>query len=508
MDYASAVSSSKTHQIPSTISSFSFSESEMIPSASNLTSKPPQTGVPHGSPNLSNNSHQDTNYSYTPKRKNAILLENTQEITQDQCLRAVADVVGGHNIHYCSRLSGGRICMYLTDQTHVEQICHEGGVMLGSVFIPCRRYVTDSTKFIISNCPPELLDEDLKKLLEPYGKVVSAPTRLKVSTAHEDLKHIKTWRRSVYVLIPTGAPEIPKRMFIKGPDNTNFTLYIERDEIVCNFCLVPGHSTEKCHKKKNHEKEFPVFTPPVSHRLFVNRQARPTAVTQPPSITKPPVNSFMPTFSGNASISTPEKSAVQPPTTQEIISQDLILLDPPSDSTSQDFTGKRFPDKPSIVPQYKDSVSNSWFDQMTQPEANKNDNKRKTLSTDEDDFQESDAAMYTDTSSTSYTSVSSKKATKKKARTKNKEQVALCEVLNQMKFKENYISKEDFIAFMKDARGKQNSRNIASRFTNNFGSLIVQLHEAENLCMDANLKRRLQRAAEALTNHEGQNQEN
>lgn len=500
MDYATAASSSTVHQA-SLIPNFSIPESEITPSASNLTSKSAQMGLPPRTL-LSNKSRQDTDLPYSPKRKNAILLENTQEFSQDQCLRVVADVVGGHNIHYCSRLSAGRMCMYLTDHTHVENICNEGGVLIGSVFIPCRRYVTDSTKFIISNCPPELQDDDLKKLLEPYGKVTSAPTRLKVSTVHEDLKHIKSWRRSVYVLIPTGAPEMPKRLFVKGPDNTNFTLYIERDEIVCSFCLAPGHTAEKCHRRKNHEQLFPEFAPPVSHRLFVNRQTPSIPATH----SSEPPNTFMPSFSGNASFSTPEKSA-QLQASQETPT-DLITLDfeqerPPNPS-SQDLTGTRNPDNPSIVPAYTDSVdSNSWLDDSMQIEINKNDNKRKNLSTDEDESIRSDTGMFSDTSSASSSTTTSKKA-KKKAKTKDKEQIALCEVINQMKFKENYLSKENFTAFMKDARGKQNSRNIAARFTDNFGSLIVQLHEAENLCMDFNLKRRFQRAAEALTNHEGE----
>lgn len=67
-----------------------------------------------------------------------------------------------------------------------------------------------------------------------------------------------------------------------------------------------------------------------------------------------------------------------------------------------------------------------------------------------------------------------------------------------MKFKENYLSSGHFSLFMKDCRGKQNSRNVAARFTSNFGALIVQLQEADTLCMDFNLKRRFQRAAEAL----------
>lgn len=477
----------------------------MNPNSINITSTPAGLGLPSGISNNSTTTNQEnTNTIYVPKRKAAIICENIETVTQDQCLRAVADVIGGRNIHYCSRLSGGRICMYLTNEDCVETICKGGGVLHGAYFIPCRRYVTDATKFIISNCPPELQDEDLKKLLAPYGKVVSAPTRLKVSTVHEDLKHIKTWRRSVYVMIPSDAAEMPKRLLITSSDGLKQTLYIERDEIVCTFCLVPGHSVDKCKKRLNHEQAFPAINTPVAQRLLVNRTSRPPST--------PTINNFMPTFVGSTPKTTPEaqtetpveSSAVQMqvPLPNETIPVDQstpITLTSENLRSFQELISQNLTQEAENVPSNQDEDSDSW---LYQPSIK--DLKRKNRSLDEDD--QADIEMVTDSSLASSTTSAktcalTNPASKKKQKIKNgknKENTALTEVVNQMKFKPSFLNKDDFLGFMKDARGKANSRNIAARYTENFGALIIQLQEAELLCQDFNLRRRFQRAADAL----------
>ncbi|XP_034254601.1 uncharacterized protein LOC117653207 [Thrips palmi] len=111
-----------------------------------------------------------------------------------------------------------------------------------------------ATKFIVSNCPPEIHDEDLKDLLAPYGRVVSAPTRLKVSTTHDDLKHVKSWKRSIFIMIPSGAPEMPKKYWTSRGKMQEETKPGSR---------IPSHQT------------------PVSQRLLINRTSRPTTGQQP-----------------------------------------------------------------------------------------------------------------------------------------------------------------------------------------------------------------------------------
>jgi len=504
MDYARAASSSSGAQeiiVNSPVMSMSGSQTSQ--NNHSITSDPGQSGIPSSRNTEESINQHNTNQAYTPKRQNAIILDNIQDLPQDLCLRAVADVIGGRNIHYVTRLSAGRICMYLTNETHVNHLTKEGGVQIGSQFITVRRYVTDATKFIVSNCPPELSDDDLKKLLSPYGKIVSAPTRLKISTTHDDLKHIKTWRRSIYIITSHDSPKMPKRMLITSTDNVKQTLYIEKDEIVCTFCLTPGHTREKCKKLLNHDQDFPTIYQPAGHRLFNKPQQQPTRTISPPTTSIPITlqNSFMPIFNHSK---TPPPSNEHPPesTSTLTIYGESVNQEIPSTSISQERntpieeaeetfsmdTAHREP---------QDSDQELEWSNLNVPEkvavfASKQG--KRSHSTDDD---ENDVSFLSESSSSS-TSLTTKP--KKKKNTKKKQQEALTAVLNQMKFQGACLQREDFNRFMCECRGKANSKTIAAKLTSqtNFGALIVQLNEGANLCMDFNLKRRFQRAAEAL----------
>ncbi|KAK3915908.1 hypothetical protein KUF71_025205, partial [Frankliniella fusca] len=205
--------------------------------------------------------NSDTKKYPAPSRKMAIVIENTKEFSQDELLRAVADLVGGKNIQYCSRLSGGRFCLYLTNESAVTTLCHLGGVHVSNTFLSCRRYFTEATKFVISNCPPEMTDGALQKLLEPYGKIVSTPTRLGITTSHEDLKHIKTWKRSLYLQISNNAPSCPEIINITSEEGVKHTLYIK-----------------ECKERQNMKENFsdPGYTPSPSLRLAIPKEKNPS----------------------------------------------------------------------------------------------------------------------------------------------------------------------------------------------------------------------------------------
>lgn len=504
MDYARESFASVLQQpqpSSSTASSFSF---ENTPKLNQPTSNVQHSGIPSQNNNRVENNTEER--SYTPKRTNAIILENTQQFKQVECLRATADLIGGHNIHYCTRLSGGRICMYLTNQTLVDNLCAEGGLLIGSVYIPVRRYVTDATKFIISNCPPELPDDDLKKILEPYGKIVSAQTRLKVSVSNsdDDLKHIMTWRRSVFIMVPQDAPEMPRKILLNGPNSTKFTLYIERDEVVCKFCCLPGHVEEKCKKKLSHQQQFPTINAPVSNRLFVRNQTSLASTSRDPPVS---VNALTPIFVHSLNQNS------KPNNPSEILNSD----DEPqiSNNSNPPFTTETPLQQQEEDQQTENQDPQENHDQLamdmdqelqsinasSQPASQSDTTKRVHSPTDEDDDRSSQFDRDSSTSS------SSLPRPKKKLKKKEKEKEALNAVLNSLKYEENFLSPVDFTLFMKDCRGKQNSRQVASKFTENFGALIVQLNQAERLCMDFNLRRRFQRAAEALIASNSQNEE-
>ncbi|KAJ1526351.1 hypothetical protein ONE63_009500 [Megalurothrips usitatus] len=446
---------------------------------------------------------------YRPSRKNAIVLENTQKINQDICLRAVADKIGGRNIHYVNRLSGGRLCLYLTNITLVDKMCEEGGIVIGSEFIPTRRYVSEAKKIVISNCPPELSDDQVKQLLEPYGRVVSNPTRLRVSTTHEDLKHIKTWRRTVYMMLPENdqTPLLPSRMTVTI-DDVRSTIYIERDEVLCNFCLVPGHSEERCKKKQHQEENYHTLHPPLSHRLFVHsnqnkdqsRSPRNMVLNQPDMM---PVFSAQPSTQQQLdSLERPdeEETASSIKQTTMKITEKLLQL---STSEEQRNEKENEPCNTSNISQdsiEEEIISSDWHN-FGSANSSINDGSRTSTSqkrvhspdkptprekvpkpSNEQENRELSEAESDD-------SLVFQNSSQSKTESKKKEIEAICK---QITFDPEKVTKLQFKYFLNECKGKQNSKAVALKYSINVPELLEKLTEAIFKTNNFNFQRRLQ----------------
>lgn len=215
-----------------------------------------------------------------PSRKLSVILENAKECNQDDILRAVADVVGAKNILYASKLSGARFCLYLSSESAVTTICARTGVYVNNSFLKCRKYVSDATQLLISNCPPEMSDDTLLDLLKPYGEAVSKPKRLGVSTVHDDLKHVLTWKRSIYMKIPDDALPCPEVLHVTSREGTKHSIYIQTNQTPCYFCKSRSHPAEECTEKHLQvDENFPAYIPSPAQRLV--RKSSNTSLIKP-----------------------------------------------------------------------------------------------------------------------------------------------------------------------------------------------------------------------------------
>jgi hypothetical protein len=417
-------------------------------------------------------------------------------------------------------------------------MCEEGGVTIAGEYFICRRYVTEAKKYVISNCPPELTDEQLKQILLPYGRVVSEPTRLRVSTAHEDLRHIKTWRRSVYIMTPQNSTEMPKRLLITATDGAKQTLYIDKDEIVCGFCYALGHQTDRCRKKIENERDFPEFNVPIVNRLHVQKNN--SAAITPPVITA--TTDLMPVFSNGSTSEKPQEKTTKDtrqeeaasnqepqPTSQEpsisIWGDNLAVVSSPTNNKeNQVITAQEKNTDNDMEVTKRTSFFNmtekdiqemdvsDWNDpkftstklpvpketkskRVLSPDSPENkDPKVKRRYQEEIDNQSETSEAESISSCTSRESQSSTKTSKRSP----SELIALNTVIDTMNFPPTGISEEDFRNFFTQCRGKANAKKIAPKYTNNLSDLIRKLDQAATLSTNFNLQRRFQRAAQAL----------
>lgn len=399
----------------------------------------------------------------------------------------------------------------------------EGGIIVGSKFIPCRRYVSEAKKIVISNCPPELSDDELKVHLEPYGRIVSTPNRLRVTTEHDDLKHIRSWRRSIFMMLPSEAPPLPPRLTLTTHDGVKHMLYIEKDEVFCTYCHAPGHREDRCKKKETMDQNFPSlrprFQPPVSHRLFVHSATglSPSAGERSSEIQQTRnTNSFMPIFNQESLITTQQPVQNPTPRKEDSITESTSKKE---DSCQMEISEEK-PISPIIEPHdqsisslgSEDESSPSTFNFSSKETENQlSKNKKRVLSPEENDKEQNKFAK-TNTSvnltdaelsdsdtdhsvkSAPYEPVKSKKAKKKE----EKQALALSQATEKIVFDDSKLSFYQFQEFLQNARGKSNSKIVAAKMNVDSSELIHKLDEAYIHCNDQNLSRRLQRASEAL----------
>jgi hypothetical protein len=62
---------------------------------------------------------------------------------------------------------------------------------------------------------------------------------------HADLKHVKSFRRLVYMIIP-NMERIPHTINVQH-DGVNYIIYVTCNDIACTNCHKPGHVAQNCH---------------------------------------------------------------------------------------------------------------------------------------------------------------------------------------------------------------------------------------------------------------------
>lgn len=192
---------------------------------------------------MATNESVPSNNDYTPNKKFAVILDSVESLTLNDYLLAAAKVVNGQNIRYASRISGGRICMYLTNEQFVDHIISKESLNVNDIYVPVRRYITASSKIIISNVLPDIPDELLSKSLHQYGKIVSQFRNISIGSKHPELIHIKSFRRVVYLI--RNNVKLPTSLNIPFEGNTH-TIYLSNDDVKCFLCHNVGHFSRNC----------------------------------------------------------------------------------------------------------------------------------------------------------------------------------------------------------------------------------------------------------------------
>lgn len=101
-------------------------------------------------------------------------------------------------------------------------------------------------RFLISNAHPIIPHDIITENLIIEGiKTVSPITFIK-SGFHDELAHISSFRRQVYIH-PDDIANVPGSLLIKY-DNTDFRILLTDDTLTCFICKQTGHTSNFCKK--------------------------------------------------------------------------------------------------------------------------------------------------------------------------------------------------------------------------------------------------------------------
>lgn len=189
-----------------------------------------------------------------PKKDQAIVLNTINDIAQIEYIKALGKITSTKNITFASRISNNRFCVYFTDKHIVDELIkNHSTISVNEHQIPFRRLVNPAKRFIISNAHPIIPHEIISEHLLLEGiKTISQITFLKAGF-HDDLAHISSFRRQVYIH-PDDIANVPGSIVINF-DNTDFRIFLTDDTLTCYVCHQSGHTSSFCKKNKNNNHD-------------------------------------------------------------------------------------------------------------------------------------------------------------------------------------------------------------------------------------------------------------
>ena len=186
-----------------------------------------------------------------PTREQAIVLDAVDGLSVHQYTVAIGKLIDPKNIRFVSRISHGRVCLYLSSKELVDKLTdNPTKVNIDTHRIEIRPLMSKAKRIIISNvCPiiPHqfILDELIKYNVKPASQI----TFIRAGMSDPGYSHILSFRRQIYIQ-PEDVSKIPETMKINY-NNTVYWIYFSAEKLTCFLCKEEGHLAKFC---KNFEE--------------------------------------------------------------------------------------------------------------------------------------------------------------------------------------------------------------------------------------------------------------
>lgn len=369
-----------------------------------------------------------------PSEEQGVIFEHIDGLKIRDYLLAIYKLVGGaKNIIAASRVSGGKVIIFLSSREIVEKFQSEhGGFKIGENYVVTRKLKAPSVKIILSNVSPIIPNAVIEASLTQLGlKPITPISILRFNPSDDIFSHVISWRRQFYLPANTDLAKIPPVISVIYEERT-YRIFLTKGDFVCFKCSKKGHKAENCIETpfdEEVEDNIGSLEPPLQPKI---------------AATTLPVTSF------------PPLPPVEQPSVSSQMKENRLVL---------------FKRKPSEI------ASSTTSD--TQSLAN-------AFLSGDSDFDEQKSTQTKD---------KKKKKSKKHKPNPNSETylkplilspeeikiiTELMKHLRQTKFPGCDFTAEDLIKFLPTLRGNLNKRQLADNFTNNTECLLFILEEIKS----------------------------
>lgn len=181
-----------------------------------------------------------------PTQEQAIVLDSIDGIPVAEYCYAIGSVIEPEKIKFVSRISQGRVCLYVDSGKTADYLCDTvRKVKVLACELTIRPLISKTRRIIISNVCPQISNVVLVEALEKHGiKPVSEINFIKASVTRPGFLHILSSRRQMSVAA-VDVPKVPPSISITH-NSTEYHIYLSTDELICYKCKEKGHLAKYC----------------------------------------------------------------------------------------------------------------------------------------------------------------------------------------------------------------------------------------------------------------------
>lgn len=166
-------------------------------------------------------------------------------VSIEACCLAIGELVGHSSVLSVSRMNNATV-VFLDCVDKANELV-EQGIVIDGEFISVLPLSMPAKKVIISNVPPFVSDVILTEALSRYGKLVSPIKKIPISSESPLLKHIVSFRRFVYMIIPDDA-DLDLTLNFRIED-FSYSIFVTTGQAKCFGCRFKGHLIRNCPNK-------------------------------------------------------------------------------------------------------------------------------------------------------------------------------------------------------------------------------------------------------------------